>query len=274
MNDLYVGYVRQLPARIVFDVAYVNRLFRQELGNVDINVVYENGLFRGYLNPAFNTITLRTNLRNSERRYQSFELSVIRNIGARWHLFASYTYQRTVLDGEFALDDPDRYLHPASWFRDDRLSRPHILRLNGSADLRWGITAAVIYSAQSGAFGLPLIRNLPAADPTYGPPTLTLSNGRRVTNPLSTIVRLVGPSGDEKLQAPTIHRLNVRFGKAFRFGSGHALELNIDVFNLANAGAPLFFRAGANNISTETFGQFQSTTQSPRGGQLSVRYRF
>ncbi|MGH9934606.1 MAG: hypothetical protein ACREAM_00070, partial [Blastocatellia bacterium] len=84
----------------------------------------------------------------------------------------------------------------------------------------------------------------------------------------------VGPRGEGQLQAPTLPRLNMRFGKEFRFKDSQTLEANADFFNITNNGAPMFFRAGASNISLATFGQLQSATQSPRGAQLSVRWRF
>jgi hypothetical protein len=68
--------------------------------------------------------------------------------------------------------------------------------------------------------------------------------------------------------------LNLRFGKEFRFKENHTLEANADFFNITNDATPLFFRSGANNLSSAAFGQIQSTVQSPRGVQLSIRYRF
>ena len=68
--------------------------------------------------------------------------------------------------------------------------------------------------------------------------------------------------------------MNLRFGKEFRFKETHTLEVNADFFNVTNDATPLFFRANANNLSSAAFGRLQSTVQSPRGAQLSIRYRF
>jgi hypothetical protein len=175
--------------------------------------------------------------------------------------------------GEWAPDVADRYLHPAEWFENDKLARPHVIRLNGSYLAPWGIRSSVIYSITSGNYAFaPVTTTLAAPDPAFGPATVTLSNGRVVSNPLATTTRFIGPRGDNTLQGPTVHRLNLRFGKQFALRGAHGFDLNVDVFNVTNNGAPLFFRS--TNNTSPLFGQFSSTTQAPRAGQVSVVYRF
>ena len=276
VDEFHAGYTRQLPYRLVFDFAYVNRNYKDTIGTIDTNIIYENGQFLGYRDPAFDAILQTTNLANSTQRYQALEFSVIRNIGASFQAFASYTYQHQVERGDFKYDDVTGYLNPREWFENESLGRPHILRLNGSYYLPWRFTAAAIFSYQSGVFGGPLVKDLPATDPevlAHGPRTLTLSTGRVVNNPLFTTRRLVGPRGEGQLQGGYIPRLNLRFGKEFRFKEHHVVEANVDFFNITNDATPLFFQNGT-NTSLTTFGAYQSTVQSPRGAQLSVRYRF
>jgi hypothetical protein len=271
-DEFHVGYTRQLPGRVTLDVAYVNKVFKNEIGTFDTNIIYENDRFAGYRNPAFSAIPITTNLDASKEKYHAFEFSIIRNLGDRWQAFANYTYQKKTLVGEWRTDQADRYLHPADWFENDKVARPHILRLNGSYIGPWGIMASVIYSATSGTYSAPVTTTLPAADPAYGPPSMTLSNGRVVPNPLATTTRFVGPRGDNVLQAPTVHRLNLRFGKELRITGTQTIDFNLDIFNLTNNGAPLFFRA--TNNTSPFFGQYLSNTQAPRAGQVSVVYRF
>jgi len=276
VQEFHVGYTRQLPGRFVLDVAYVNRDFKEVLGTLDTNIIYEGGLFRGYKNPDLNAITTTINLKNQHQRYQDLEVSLIRNIGGKLQAFASYTYQHQVEKGDFKYDDVTGYLNPREWFENTRVARPHILRLNGSYYLPWRFTVAMIFSLQSGAFGGALIKDLATTDPlvaSHGPSTLTLSNGRVVNNPLFSTRRLVGPRSEGQLQLPTIPRLNLRFGKEFRFKEHQTVEVSADFVNITNDGTPLFFRNGT-NVSLTTFGQFLSNTQSPRGAQLSARWRF
>jgi hypothetical protein len=276
-DEFHLGYTRQLPRQFVFDFAYVNRKYQDAVGTLDNNIIYEDGLFRGYKDPAFDAIILATNLTDSFQRYQSLEFSLIRNIGSRLQAFCSYTYQRQVEKGDFKYDDVSGYLNPREWFENDKVARPHILRVNGSYYLPFRFTLAMIFSLQSGEYSGPIVKDLDADDRevgAHGPRTLTLPNGRIVNNPLFTTSRLAGPRGEGQLQTAPIPRLNLRFGKEFRFKENHALEANVDFFNIANDATPLFFRAGANNLSSATFGQLQSTVQSPRGAQISIRYRF
>jgi hypothetical protein len=276
-DELRFGYTRQFPKEFVFDFAYVNRKYQEAIGTLDSNIIYENGLFRGYRNPAFDAILLTTNLTNSFRRYQSLEFSLIRNIGSRLQAFCSYTYQRQVEKGDFKYDDIFAYLNPRDWFENDKIARPRVLRVNGSYYLPFRFTLAMIFSLQSGEYSGPIVKDLAANDPEVGargPRTLALSNGRVVNNPLFTTRRLAGPRSEGQLQTASVPRLNLRFGKEFRFKESHTLEANVDFFNITNDATPLFFRAGGNNLSSTTFGQFQSTVQSPRGAQLSIRYRF
>lgn len=271
-DELHIGYTRQLPGRVTLDVAYVNKIFKNEIGSIDTNIVFENDRFVGYRNPAFSAIPITTNLDSSKEQYHALEFSVIRNLGDRWQAFANYTWQKKTQTGEWRVDQADRYLHPADWFENDKLARPHILRLNGSYLGPWGITSAVIYSLTSGSYSTPVTTSLSAPDPAFGPASVTLPNGRVVSNPLATTTRLVGPRGDNVLQAPTVHRLNLRFGKELRLASSQSVDFNVDIFNVTNAGAPMFFRS--TNNTSPLFGQFSSTTQAPRAAQLSVVYRF
>jgi len=277
VDEFHIGYTRQLPRQFVFDFAYVNRKYRGAIGTIDSNIIFENGIFRGYRDPAFNAILLTTNFTNSFQRYQSLEFSLIRNIGSRLQAFCNYTYQRQVEKGNFKYEDISGYLNPREWFENDKVARPHILRVNGSYYLPFRLTLAMIFSLQSGEYSGPIVKDLAANDPevgAHGPRTLTLSNGRVVNNPLFTTRRLAGPRGERQLQTESVPRLNLRFGKEFRFKENHTLEANVDFFNITNDATPLFFRSGANNLSSATFGQLESTVQSPRGAQLSIRYRF
>jgi hypothetical protein len=277
IDEFHVGYTRQLPYRLVFDFAYVNRKFNDTIGTLDTNIIIENGRFGGYRNPAFNAILQTTNLTNSFQRYQAVEFSLIRNVGGKFQSFISYTYQNQVERGDFKYDDVTGYLNSREWFENDKIARPHLFRFNASYYLPYRFTIAAIFSLQSGQYGGALVRDLPTGDPqiaSFGPATLTLSNGRVVSNPLFTARRLVGPRSDGQLQAGNLPRLNLRLGKEFSFFDGkHTLETSVDFFNITNDATPLFFRNGT-NTSLTTFGEFTSAVQSPRGAQLSVRYRF
>ena len=278
IDEFHVGYTRQLPYRMVFDFSYVNRKFMDALGEIDRNIIYQNGQFVGYRDPDLEGVTVSANLTNSYQRYQALEFSLIRNLGGRFQSFISYTYQKQVEKGNFAYDDVNGYLSPSSWFENDKLARPHLFRFNASYYLPYHFTIAAIFSLQSGSWVGPLVKDLDPDDPevaAHGPEIVTDANGNEFFNPLYTTTRLVGPRSEGQFRAGTIPRLNLRFGKEFRFNEGkQTLEANVDFFNITNDATPMFFRFGANNTSSPLFGVMSSAVQSPRGAQLSVRYGF
>lgn len=277
IDEFHVSYTRQLPYKMVFDFGYVNRKFQDQIGEIDKNIIYENGQFAGYRDPDLEGAVQMANLTNSYQRYQALEFSLIRNVGGKFQSFISYTHQKMVDKGDFAYDDINGYLNPREWFENDKLARPHLFRFNASYYLPYRFTIAAIFSLQSGAYSGALVKDLNPNDPevaAHGPEFVTV-DGNSFFNPLFTTRRLVGPRSDGQLRAGSIPRLNLRFGKEFRFNDGkQSLEANVDFFNITNDATPLFFRSGANNVSSTSFGHFSSTVQSPRGAQLSVRYRF
>ena len=80
VDEFHVGYTRQLPKQFVIESAYVWKRFYDTLGSQDRNIIYQNGLFQGYTNVAFNALTVPVNLSNAHQTYRDFEVSVNRNI--------------------------------------------------------------------------------------------------------------------------------------------------------------------------------------------------
>jgi len=70
VDEFHFGYTRQLPRQFVFDFAYLNRKYQEAVGTLDNNIIYEDGMFRGYRDPAFDAILGATNLSNSFQRYR------------------------------------------------------------------------------------------------------------------------------------------------------------------------------------------------------------
>ena len=136
------------------------------------------------------------------------------------------------------------------------------------------------YSIQAGPYTGPVVTRLAAADPAFGPASVTLSNGRVVANPLATTIRFVGPTrGDGQIETDPLTVLNLRVGKALRFGT-RKLEIAYDVFNALNADAFQQFKSGGNqtystNYGLTTDGKIQGQSrQFARAGQLSIRFQF
>lgn len=277
VRDFYVRYTRQLPWRIQADISYINRRFSDFQGSENVNIVYENGRFVGYRDPAYDAINRTTNLQHYTRRYDSVQLSASRNFGRYWQAFGTYTWQRTVEDGEWRADQAERYLYPAEWFRDDRISPPHILRLNATAQVpagRFGLNGSVMYSYQSGIYGSTDFTRLSGPDPALGPASVTLPNGRVVSNPLAITTRILEGRGN-KQQTPGVSRVNLRVGVSTRFAGNQSIELTGMIFNVTNDDTPLAFLTGANDVTSVNYGRFSTSVFPPaRGYQVGVIYRF
>jgi hypothetical protein len=114
---------------------------------------------------------------------------------------------------------------------------------------------------------------LPAPDPTFGPATVTLSNGRVVSNPLATPIRFANATrGSGQLRLPSLHIFNVRVGHRLSFGK-RPIEVAVDVLNVINAGADQAFGPGANQQFSPVFG-LGAMRQVPRAAELSFRVLF
>lgn len=278
-DEFQFGYTRQLPFRMVFDASYVHSEFKQTIGTFNSNYVFSNGQFVGLLDPTYDIVNLRTNLTNSSQKYRSLQLSLIRNIGGRYSFFANFTYQKRTLNGDFATDDPQRYLHPSGYFDDDKQVRPYLIALNSDVRLPWDFKASAIYTIEAGNYGGYLVKVLSTTDPEYtkhpATVTVTLPSGttRTVTNPLRSTTRLLNPRSEGRLQLPMRDKLNLRLGRNFALPNNQVIEAAVDIFNVWNDATPLGF-ANSTRPDLATFGTYSSFVGSPRGVQVSARYRF
>jgi hypothetical protein len=133
----------------------------------------------------------------------------------------------------------------------------------------------------AGPYSGPIVNRIAAADPQFGPATVTLSNGRVVTNPLATTIRFAFPTrGEGQIKAPNLIIWNIRAGRDFTLG-GRKFDIGVDVINVTNRHADQQFQGGGNQLYNTTNyaiapdGSFRGQTrQAPRSAQLSLRYAF
>jgi hypothetical protein len=118
-----------------------------------------------------------------------------------------------------------------------------------------------------------MVTRIDAPDPAFGPPTVRLSNGRVVSNPLATVIRFAYPTrGEGQLRAPSLHGLNVRVTRRFQLERVR-FDASVDVFNLTNNGADQGFLFTANQTYSPLFGQ-TTDRQGPRSAQVVFRASF
>ena len=301
VDEWLVGYRRQFPGQLSVDVSFIQRSYKHRPALVEVNGIYDGGVFRGYRNEAFNDIFLVTSNQWNWPVYSGFELTAAKQ-ARRTQLLGGYTRAFQHLAGTWQPNDPASFIEPEKFANDGGLgsiSRANESNsLSGTADVRgqmwlrhigrlgvvymapWNMVIASTVSAQSGLRSGPVVTRLAAADPRFGPPTVQLSNGRVVSNPLATTIRFAnGDRGEGQIEGPAIIAWNARVGRDFKMGS-RRLEASLDVFNITNRGAVQTFLGGGNQTYSPNFakrpdGSFiGSSVQPPRSAQFTVRFVF
>jgi hypothetical protein len=296
------GFSRQLAGSVTANVDVARRRFTHRPTLVETNGRYEGRVFTGYIDEAFNEIYTATNNRWNTPVYSSLEFSVTKRT-ARVQALASYVRQWRHIDGTWQPNDPASFIQPEAFPNNTGIGsstgtaaatsdanslighhmtqavtasaqwQDHVARTAVTFTAPWAILLSANYTFQSGAWSGPMVTQIAAADPSFGPPTVRLSNGRVVSNPLATVIRFAYPTrGEGQLRTPNMHALNFRAGR--RFTARRAtFDASLDVFNLTNNGADLGFEFGANQTYNPLFG-VTIDRQPPRSAQIVLRVAF
>ncbi len=308
-DEFLAGFRRQLPGRISVDATFVRRYYRDMPAQINVNAIYQNVEFVGYIDVTQNAILLQTNNKWNTPVYTGWEFVGSQRTSKSQFIFG-YTRTLQHLDGTWQPDDPAAFLQPGA-FADDRgigtirgnennslsgtaetrnpMWIKHTLRLAGSYNAPWGIKLSSNLNILSGPYTGPIVKYLSAPDPQFGPATLTLSNGRVVSNPLATTVRFAYANrGEGQLQSPTLATWNGRVARSFSLGESRKFEVAFSVVNMTNRGTEQEFlggstttaSTGSNQIGSPNFaygpdGIFRGQNrQAARAGQLTVRFEF
>ncbi len=301
-DEVTLGVSRQLPFKIIADAMFLQRLYKGRMVAIDTNGIYENRRFLGYRDPTFNQIFEVRNGTDNWFVYRGLELALHKGFSRNLQFLIGYSHAHQWIDGTWDRNDPAGFLQPeafsnskgiGSLVRSVNLGQinslldplqstqytlrnsgvpPHLLKVNVAYVAPLGLTVGGSYLFQMGQYSGPILTLIPQGNVPH-PPTITLANGRRVSNPLATPVRFFYPTRDEgQLQQPSLSVLNLRIGKRFKQGS-HTLEGAVEIFNVFNQGDNLFF-----NVPTLTEGRpaafVLTETQAPRAGQITARWEF
>ena len=296
------GFSRQFPGSTAVHVDVARRRFTDRPTLIEINGRFEGQVFAGYQDEAFNEIYMATNNRWNTPVYTSFELSATRQT-ARVQALASYVRQWRHIDGTWQPNDPASFIQPDAFPNDTgignstgtasaasdansligyHMTQPvtasaqwqdHVARLAVSVKAPWALAVSTNYTYQSGTWSGPIVTRLAGPDPAFGPPTVRLSNGRVVSNPLATVIRFAYPTrGDGQFRAPDLHALNLRVSRRFHFDRV-TFDASFDVFNVTNSGADLGFQFTSNQTYSPLFG-LTTDRQAPRSAQVVFRAAF
>jgi len=298
VNETSVGYRRQLPSFVSLDVSYVYRETRDRPVLIDTNGIYTKGVFQGYVNPNFNQIYLVTNNRWNWLVNSGLDVSLARQAG-RVQWLASYSHQWRHVAGTWVPNDPASFIQPAAFPNDKGIGntkgplsvpiesnslsgtymagagqwRDNVASLGVHITGPKGIRVSPVVTYQSGIWSGPVVTKIAAPDPAFGPTTLTLSNGRLVSNPLATTIRFAYPTRADGQWAPKgMYSVNLQLGREFIF-DGRKLIASLSGFNLTNGDAPLQLAPGANQQYSNTYQQ-GFIVQQPRAVQALFRFLF
>ena len=291
------GYRRQLPGQASVDVGFINRNYRDRTALVEQNGIYNGKVFQGYANPALNQISLLTNNQWNWPVYRALEVVATKQV-QQFQAVASYTRVWPHLAGTWQPKDPASFIQPATFAlnrglgsNDNRSASPangldtattpssiewteHVARASAVYRAPWSFTLSASYTLQRGRWSGPILTRLAAADPQFGPPTVTLSNGRIVANPLATTLRFANATrSDGQFVLSGLHYLNFRIGREFRIDAARRFAINLDLFNAPNLGSYQGFLSGANQLFSTNYGR-GGEVQPPRSTQLELRFWF
>jgi hypothetical protein len=296
------GYSRQLPRGVTANVDVARRRFVERATLLEVNGKFNGRMFAGYLDESANDVYMATNNRWNTPVYTSLELSLTKRT-ARVQALASYVRQWRHIDGTWQPNDPAAFIQPDAFanntgigsstgiasatFDSNSLSgfqmtqsvtasaqwQDHVVRTAAAVHAPWSLLLSANYTFQSGTWSGPIITRIGAPDPAFGPPTVTLSNGRVVSNPLATTLRFAYPTrGEGQLRTPNLHTLNLRAGRRFAVRRVK-VEASLDLFNVTNHGADLGFEFLSNQTYNPLFG-VTIDRQRPRSAQIVLRAAF
>ena len=155
--------------------------------------------------------------------YDGLEFSVAKRT-SKLNLIAGYTRTWDCLDGTWIPNDPASFIQPGAFANckgigtirgneqgptaaggslsgtaDTRSPSwiPNAFHLGAAYQAPWNVALATNLSWMGGAWSGPIVNTIAAPDPAFGPATLTLSNGRVVSNPLATTYRFAYATRDD-----------------------------------------------------------------------------
>ncbi|HEY3122036.1 MAG TPA: TonB-dependent receptor [Vicinamibacteria bacterium] len=300
IDEWAAGLRRQFSGRVMADAAFIHRAYKARSALVEQNGIYENGAFLGYRDERFNEIFQLTSNKWNWQVYSGLELQVVKDT-ARFRALASYTRAWRHIAGTWQPNDPALFIQPDAFPNDRSIGDPraatsvaqdanslsgthmtdnvlgwqdHVARGGLTYNAPANFLVSTTYIFQSGGFSGPVVTRIAAADPRFGSPTVRLSNGRVVSNPLATTIRFAYPTrGEGQPKLPALHIWNLRLGRDFKLGGQRNAELAFDVFNVLNRGSDQSFLAGGNQTFSPNYNK-TSLKQQPRSFRLSARLAF
>jgi hypothetical protein len=275
VNEFSGSWEHPLPRASSIGATFLWRRNWDYQSGDDLNVIRDakTGALVGRPFPQYDTIRNTYNPNYTWQQNRSLQFLFTRNFVGRWGVNANYSYifqatYRTRWNPTSTTDLQFFGISPEDVTTTLRNPRNHA-RLSTFVRLPFDTTVSVFYlytgpnryDVMTGDFAL-----------NQAPPTVTLSNGRVVSDPFFNIAYPRARKNDaDMLTADDSHIINLRLQKELPFGVARKLALSADVFNLFNAGAATDFLS--KDARSLTFNR--PTNYVPaRVGQVGLRLTF
>lgn len=301
IDEAIVGVRRQFAARIGLDVSWTRRYYRDRWAVVDINGIYPDqpgqpfGGF-GRVDPTRGLFYQQRNADWSTQVISALQVVASKSLSNGLEFLVGLNRQWQHLSGTWNPTDPARFIQPDAFPNNRELghifgndehnsldgrgvpsgaaNRPYSVRVAGRYAAAGDIRLAASYVIQAGDYSGPILTRLAAADPVFGPATITLANGTTQPNPLATTIRFAGATrSDGQVRNDTSRYLQLSASRVFRFAGGQQIEPTVNLFNVFNNGAQTQFAAGGNQLYSPNY-LAGANQHPPRSVSLTLGYRF
>ena len=294
-DEWSVGYRRQFPGQITVGANFAHRVYKDRPAYVEVNGIYDGVVFKGYKDETQNEIYLDTNDTWNQQVYDGLELAFAKR-GSRLQMIGSYVRQWPKMSGTWQPNDNAFFIQPEAFDSNHAIGTPrrapsnslppggadvfgntawqdHTFRFSVVYNLPWDFQAGAHYVFQGGPYTGPIVKRIPVADPKFGPPSVTLSNGRVVTNPLATTIRYnFATRGEGQVKANARKELNLKFTKSFHFAR-YRIEAGAGIYNVFNSGTIERYASDAGQLYSPNYLGYEGF-QPPRALDLTVKFQF
>jgi hypothetical protein len=301
IDEYIVGFRKQFKGQFSIDVTGQQRSYKNQYGLVDINGIYPSAPIQpfggfGLIDPTRGIILQQRNNTWSDWVVSALSVTVAKNMSKNFQLMVGANRQWQHLSGTWNPTDPARFIQPdafadnrdlpgingnadtntinGGWVPGGYNWRPYNIRMVGQYLAPRGITLSANYQYEGADYSGPIVTRLSAADPRFGPSTITLANGTTQPNPLATAIRFAYANrGEGQVLNEPIRTLQTRIGKVFKF-KRNTFEAALSVYNVLNSGANIQYKSpGGNQMYSPNF--LQAFNKLPaRGFQLQFVEKF
>src|SRR5262249_12639270 len=244
VNEFSGSWEHRLPHSSSFSTTFLLRRMWDYQSGDDQNVIPNptTGALGGRPYPQYDTIRNTYNPNYTWQQNRSVQLLYTRNFVGKWGMNANYSYimAQTFRTRWNPTSDTLQFygIAPADVTSSRTAPRNHA-RISTFVRLPFDSTFSAFYLYTGANRSNVMTGNFPL---NATAPTVTLSNGRVVSDPFFNIAYPRARKNDvDMLTADDSHIVNIRIEKAFRFAGARKVALSADVFNLFNVAASTGF---------------------------------